>query len=340
MNKILLFLLLFCGSLRAQMQTDTITFSFEGKRMSGFVDMPTQKKASSLIVIVPGSGKTNMAENGYYGDLRTHFTAQGFACLIWDKAGCGKSEGVYDADQHVQNEASEVIAAITECKSRHIAGAEQVGLWGISRAGWICPLVITEYPIAFWISVSGTDGEENYGYLLEKNFLVEGRSKAQTKKLVNQWFKGIEIARTGGSFARNLQATEELRRDSFYIYLSGNSVPTESGYLDWQKRIQSGEIQFDDKTGLAIYVPDFDNMLGKINCPVLAIFGDKDCNVDWKKTLALYKRTIGKNPVASLRTKVLPDCDHGMYHCKTGGIREISPTPPYHPNTSLRCSHG
>jgi hypothetical protein len=54
----------------------------------------------------------------------------------------------------------------------------------------------------------------------------------------------------------------------------------------------------------------------------LAIFGEKDCNVDWKKTLALYKRTIGKNPDASLSTKVLPNCDHGVRKCKTGGIRE------------------
>ncbi len=320
------------------MQTDTLTFSFEGKRYSGLIDMPAQKKASALIVIAPGSGKTNMAKDGFYHDLRTRFARQGIACLLWDKAGCGKSEGVFDYNQTVQNEASEVIAAIMEVKSRNVPGSEKIGLWGISRAGWICPLVITQYPIAFWISVSGTDGEENYGYLLEKNFLIEGRSKAQTKKLVGEWFKGIEIARAGGTFEENLKATEDFRRDSFVIYLNGNSVPTEEGYLQWQKKIKTGEIIFDDKTGLAIYVPEFDKMLSKINCPVFAIFGEKDCNVDWKKTLALYKRTIGKNPGASLRTKVLPNCDHGMLQCKTGGIREDlsnAVSPPAYYDTML-----
>jgi hypothetical protein len=306
------------------MQTDTITFSFEGKRMSGFLDMPTQKKASALIVFVPGYGNTNAAKGDGFGNgfhrLRTHFAERGITCLFWDKAGCGKSEGVFDPNQPVGNEASEVIAAIAEVKSRHIPGAETVGLWGISRAGWICPLVITQYPIAVWISVSGTDGEENYGYLLEKNFVVEGRTKSQAKKLENEWLKGIEIARKGGTFEENLKATEDLRRDSFYIYLNGSSVPTKEGYIEWQAKLK--EITFDDKTGLQIYIPAFDKMLSKINCPVLAIFGDKDCNVDWKKTLALYKRTIGKNPAASLTTKVLPNCDHGMLQCKTGGIRE------------------
>jgi pimeloyl-ACP methyl ester carboxylesterase len=152
--------------------------------------------------------------------------------------------------------------------------------------------------------------------------LIEGRSKAQTKKLMNEWLKGIEVARKGGTFEENLSATEDLRRDSFFIYLNGNSVPTKEGYLAWQKKIQSGENIIDTITGLPVYVPEFDKLLSKVNCPVLAIFGDKDCNVDWKKTLALYKRTISNSPYASLSTKVLPNCDHGMLQCKTGGIRE------------------
>ncbi len=339
MHKVLLVvLLLSCERIQAQIKTDTFTFSFEGKRYSGLLDSPTQTKASALVILVPGSGRTNFVEsNGYY-KLRTRFAEQGIACLLWDKAGCGKSEGVFDYNQTVQNSASEVIAAITEVKSRHITGAEKIGLWGISRAGWICPLVITQYPIAFWISVSGPDGEENFQYLLEKNFAIEGRSKSQTRKLVNEWRKGIAIARHGGTFEENLKATEDLRRDSFDIYLTGGSKPTREGYLAWQKKIETGEITFDDKTGLQIYVPDFDKVLSKINCPVLAIFGDKDCNIDWKKTRALYKRTIGKNSAASLTTKVLPNCDHGMLQCKTGGIREDltnAVSPPEYYTTML-----
>jgi pimeloyl-ACP methyl ester carboxylesterase len=215
-----------------------------------------------------------------------------------------------------------VIAAITEAKLRNVPGSEKVGLWGISRAGWICPLVIEQYPIAFWISVSGTDDKESFGYLLEKNFLIEGRSKSQTKKLMNEWRRGIEIARMGGTFEENLKATENLRKDSFYIFINGNSVPTKEGYLKWQKKFQTGENNVDDKTGLVIYVPEFAKLLNKVNCPVLALFGEKDSQVDWQKTRALYKKTIGKNPNARLTIKVLPDCNHNILKCKTGGYRE------------------
>lgn len=318
----MLFLLISYVSGHAQMQTDTFAFSFEGKRYSGLIDTPKQKTARAMIILVPGSGQTNIVTGKGFYDIRSYFTEQGFACLVWDKAGCGKSEGVFNYNQTPQNSASEVIAAITEVKSRNITGSKNIGLWGISRAGWICPLVIEQYPIAFWISVSGTDDKESFGYLLEKNFLIEGRSKSQTKKLMNEWRRGIEIARTGGTFEENLKATENLRSDSFYSYMNGNSVPTKEGYLKWQKKFETGENIVDRKTGLVIYVPEFDKLLSKVNCPVLAICGEKDSQVDWQKSMALYKKTIGKNPSTSLTIKVLPDCNHNMLKCKTGSYRE------------------
>ena len=305
----------------AQMRTDTFRFSFDGRKYTGLIDIPTQTP-KSMIIIVPGSGKTNVVANNDFHGLRSRFAAQGITCLIWDKAGCGKSEGIFDYNQTVQNSASEVIAAITEAKAEHMPGSEQIGLWGISRAGWICPLVIEQTPISFWISVSGTDAEENFGYLLEKNFVIEGRSEAQAKMLVGEWLKGTEIARTGGSFEENLVATEDIRRDSFYMYLNNYKEPTKEGFEQWKKEIKTGKVIIDSVTDLVVYVPGFDTVLSKINCPVLALFGEKDMNVDWQKTMALYKRTIGKNPGSGLMIKVFPDCDHGMLQCKTGGIRE------------------
>ncbi len=326
MDKVLFIFLLAvntcCLSGYAKMQTDTFTFRFEGRRYSGEIDKPAENVAKAIIVIVPGYGKTNMVGGKDWKGLRNLFAEQGYACVVWDKAGCGKSEGVFDINQPVQNSASEVLAALAELKSRNIPGSEKIGLWGISRAGWICPLVIAQYPIAFWISVSGTDDKENFGYLLEKNFLIEGRTKAQTEMLMNEWRKGIEIARTGGTFEENLKATENLRKDSFYMYITNNYMPIKDGYLKWQEGIKSGKYTYEEKTELFIYVHGFDTILSKINCPVLAIFGEKDANVDWRKTKALYEKTIGKNPAGLLTIKTFPNGDHGLLECKTGGIRE------------------
>ena len=212
-----------------------------------------------------------------------------------------------------------MIAAIAEVKARKIKGSERIGLWGISRAGWICPLVNEQYPLAFWISVSGTDDKENFGYLLESNFRIEGRSQAQTQLLVSEWYAGNKISRNGGSFEEYQEATRHLRQDSFWIAVSGSPV-TKEGYERGHKTPDTN--RYDEATGLRIYVPEFAKLLDKVRCPVLAIFGEKDSQVDWRKTMALYKKTIGKNPAASLTIKTLPDCNHSMIQCTTGGYKE------------------
>jgi pimeloyl-ACP methyl ester carboxylesterase len=322
-------ILLFLGlstSLYGQqkMKTDTFTFVFEGKRLSGLIDLPVETEPTSMIVLVPGSGRTNIvARNGFY-ELRKNLSERGVICIIWDKAGCGKSEGIFNYNQPVQNSAEEIITAIEAAKLRHVPGSSKTGLWGISRAGWICPLVISQYPaIAFWISVSGTDDKDNYGYLLQKNFVIEGKSEAEAKNLMDEWRKGIEVARRGGNFEDNLKATENLRKEPFYIFMSGNSQPTLDGYLSWQKGFKTGENIIDKKSGLQIYVPGFEKVLNKIQCPVLAIFGEKDSQVDWHKTMALYNRTLGKNKESKLTIKTMPNGNHNMEECKTGGYREV-----------------
>ena len=45
-----------------------------------------------------------------------------------------------------------------------------------------------------------------------------------------------------------------------------------------------------------IYVPGFRELLRRLDVPVLALFGEQDRNVDWRKTRALYTETIGRNP--------------------------------------------
>jgi len=140
---------------------------------------------------------------------------------MWDKAGCGKSEGAFDINQPVQSSAKEVLAAIEELKNHNISGSNKIELWGISRAGWICPLVIQECPsIAFWISVSGTDDKENFGYLLESNFRIEGRSEAQTRLLLmSEWRNGNDLFRKGGSF-EEYQKIDTNTQAGFFLVIS------------------------------------------------------------------------------------------------------------------------
>jgi pimeloyl-ACP methyl ester carboxylesterase len=306
-----------------KMKTEKFAFKFEGKKLSGILDLPIDQKPTLIVIIVPGDGKTDIVEGKWFYDIRTIFVEHGIGCCVWDKAGCGKSEGQY-FQQTVQNSANEVICAMNELKKRNIQGSENIGLWGISRAGWICPLVIQEYPsVAFWIPVSGTDDKENFAYLMESNLRIAGKSEAQVKLLVGEWYQGSKIFRCGGSMEEYLKATQDLQTYSFCIENFGyDHKPTSEEYVKNQNRFINEHHLFDEKIGLMIYIPNFHETLNKIECPVLAIFGEKDTRVDWRKTIALYRETIGNNKNANLTIKTFQNCNHNIQKCKTGRLRE------------------
>ena len=135
-------LFLFSGYAKAG-ETIPFDFAYAGNQLRGLIDLPQDGEPSSLIIIVHGHGRTN-AQNGQWMDLRTKFPELGITTVLWDKAGCGESEGEYDHNQSVQSSAQEALAAIEELKRKNVPGVEKIGLWGISRAGWICPLIIKE----------------------------------------------------------------------------------------------------------------------------------------------------------------------------------------------------
>jgi len=307
-----------------QMKTDTFTFISEGKRLNGILDMPFGQEPISLVLIVQGYGKSDAVAGNWFYDLRSQFVQVGLACYIWDKPGCGKSEGEFNVNQTVQSSAKEVISAIEELKHRNVPGSNQIGLWGISRAGWICPLVIQVYPsIAFWISVSGTDDKENFAYLMESNLRIAGKSESEIKLLVGEWYRGNEIFRNGGSQEEYYKTTQHLQSDSFCIANFGyDNKPTPEDYVKNQNRFISEHHIFDEKTGLMIYVPNFRETLNTIKCPVLALFGEKDTRVDWRKTIALYKETIGKDSSSTLTIQTFRDGDHNITKSITGAVNE------------------
>jgi len=47
----------------------------------------------------------------------------------------------------------------------------------------------------------------------------------------------------------------------------------------------------------------------------MAIFGEKDTNVDWRKTVALYRETTGSAVGADLTIRTFPDGNHGIMQC-------------------------
>jgi len=321
MRTILVFLFGWLTIVSFYAQSNQTLFDFEYKKheLSGILNIPQGITPKGIILIVHGSGQTNALEDKWYLDVRERLVQSGYTTYMWDKMGCGNSEGTFDYNQTVQSSASEVIAAINKLKAKGVSGCETIGLWGISRAGWINPLVINQYEdISFWISVSGVDDKENFKYLLKQNLRINGHTESRVKLLVDEWQAGTRITHAGGSFEEYRNATSNIRKNKFMSRFMNGAV-TKRGYYNYQKSFIKEA--FDEESGLQVYIEDFQEILSNINCPVLALFGESDMNVDWKKTKTLYENTLAKN--SNLTVKSFPNCNHNMFRCKTGGFYEF-----------------
>ncbi len=307
------------------MSTEPLRFEANGLELSGILDVPAKEDAHALVIFVHGYGATNVVEQNWYYDLRSRFAAQGIASFVWDKPGCGDSEGNFDIDQPVASSANEVVAAAAFLRDRKAPGSDKIGLWGISRAGWIAPLALSrDEDLAFWISVSGVDDKESFGYLLESNWRIDGYDEGRIDHLLAEWRRGNEMVANGGEYADYLAATEDYRADEFVRYLSGtDEIPSETSFNAWRASVEALAPSFDPETGLMIYVDGFPQLLSKLDVPVLALFGEKDTSVDWRSTKTLYEETIGVNPNASLTVRTFPDANHNLHQSTTGGFREM-----------------
>ncbi|MDN3204543.1 alpha/beta hydrolase family protein [Algoriphagus sediminis] len=306
----------------SQQNEEIFDFEFEGSTLNGIINYPENAETKGLVMIVHGAGCPNSVGTNLHGDIRKTINQAGYTTYMYDKKGCGNSEGVFDYNQPVDNSAEEVIIAIKALQAAGIAGTKNIGLWGISRAGWINPIVISKYKdIAFWITVSGVDDKENFNYLFRENLRIEGYPTDSIELLVNELEKGVRLTHSGARFEEYLKATQNLRKNPFLNRFNGGFQITEAGYYEYQKEFMKKEL--DENTGLEIYIPNFEQILSDVHCPVLAIFGEMDMNVNWKKTEALYSRTIPSN---QLTIRSFPNCNHNIFQTKTGAFYEFEDT--------------
>ena len=100
--------------------------------------------------------------------------------------------------------------------------------------------------------------------------------------------------------------------------------PTRAEYEAQQQMCAGGSCpSVDDELCSYVFIEDFDTMLGSLDVDVLAIFAEKDLNIDWRKTLEFYEATIGQNDEASLAIEVFDDADHNLNISETGSILEM-----------------
>lgn len=155
----ILFIITLLSVLNLSAKTDLliqeVSFESHEVEISGTLVLPNSDFPVPAMIMIHGSG-TATRNIEYASDI----AAKGIAVLTYDKRGCGSSGGEYEGKFNVTNKnlkllADDAISGIQLLKSNKKIDQNMIGVWGISQAGWIAPIVATkESGVSYMVMLS------------------------------------------------------------------------------------------------------------------------------------------------------------------------------------------
>ncbi len=294
--------------------------------LAGTLTLPKENGNFPAVILISGSGPQNRDEEllGHkpFLVLADHLTKNGIAVLRFDDRGTAESTGDFKTATSLDF-ARDVEFAIKYLQTRKEINKNQIGLIGHSEGGIIAPMVAAESKdIKFIVLLAGT------GIGGDKLLLLQ-------QELIG---KASEISDA------DLQKAKEINEGAFDIVLKSDnteSLETELTYYikqalkDYPESEKPTGMSEDEYVGLQVkqltspwmiyfikYKPA--PTLEKVNCPVLAINGEKDLQVPAKVNLEAIGNALEKGGNKNVTTKELPGLNHLFQECETGSPDEYS----------------
>ena len=284
---------------------ENVEFANGNVRLAGTLISPMIGTKHPAIILVHGSG----AENREYMVPWARFLIRhGMAVLGYDKRGVGESTGDWNTASF-DDLAADVIAAFQYLKTRSDIEATQIGLLGISQAGWIMPLAATRAKeMAFLISISGAGvpAAETTIDQARNEMTMTGMPSQTVDQIIALLKLQYEFARTGKGWDEYAAARQTL------VAKMGAAPKTIPGTPDdpyWQF------IRL-------FYFYEPAPTLRQLRTPTLAIWGELDNNVLANKNKAAWEAALKAGGHPDYTLTILPKANHAQWEAKVGSNAE------------------
>jgi uncharacterized protein len=296
-----------------------------GVQLAGTLFLPPGEGPFPAVALVSGSGpqdrdETLMGHKPFLVIVDT-LARRGIASLRWDDRGTSKSTGDHMGST-VDDFAADTRAAVAFLRSLPGVDQSAIGIVGHSEGGLIAPKVaVADKSVAFLVLLA-PPGEPIRSLLLRQTRehlrlqgvdekLIDRAMAAQTEDLELV----VDPALTAGQLEEKLRALTETRRQQFTTEertrLGIDSAAIERG-IQISKTVWFRSLMRQDP---AVY-------LRNVKIPVLALFGEKDFQVDARVNSEAVRAALAAagNPDHEVRS--LPGLNHLFQHAGTGGIEE------------------
>ena len=279
-------------------QTQEVSFSNGDAVLKGTLVLPeNHTQDTPVLLMVTGSGLQNRDEEVFehkpFAVIADALARQGIATLRYDDRGFGESTGdlVNVTTEDLKNDALSGVELLRKQFKR-------VGILGHSEGGTIGLMLAAEGKVDFVVSLAG--GVVSF----EKTLLEQNRWTLQqagySQDVTDRYCTALE------------SLFDELKA-------GGNPEPTNHGLpAELEQNLQIAKAQSSTPYMRYFLGLDLTDRLGRITCPVLALNGTKDRQVNGEENLnALQNGLVGQKEI-----KAVEGLNHMFQHCNTGDPAE------------------
>ena len=281
--------------------TEEVTFTNGDAVLKGTLTLPENcDRKTPVLVMVTGSGLQNRDEELFghkpFAVIADAFARAGIATLRYDDRGFGESTGdvVLCTTEDLKNDA---LAGVKLLRDRF----ERVGVIGHSEGGTIALMLAGERQVDFAVSLAGmiVSGAETLLAQNRRAFESAGLPESEVEafaRLLSDTFTAIRT-RAPLPSADNYDITDALRKN-YAAALPSFRTPYMEFFL-----------------GL-----DLSASLSGITCPVMALNGTKDTQVQCDRNIAALEAGLPSNSRSVIRAE--DGLNHLFQHCVTGEVSE------------------
>jgi len=290
---------------------EIVSFSTPVSSLEGYLVRPVNLSSVPVIIFVHGDGPIDRTMFGAYLPIWERFTDAGYACLSWDKPGTGNSSSKTEGyvQQSIPERVQEIIAAYDYLASRNDIEMSNIGLWGISQAGWVMPRADLERSFSFMIFVScpTTTAEMQSAYLIRKNLLTLGHSSSLSEIISEAYYNSMVCLNSGRPY-------HEYQRFSA-VYDTVQFIRNLGWFMTEEEYTQE---QLSPKE---FYDPG--PLISQITCPLLVIYGDLDSQVDPLRGMQDFSEYLRDSSVPNYHLELIPNANHAIWQARDGSLTEL-----------------
>lgn len=297
-------------------EVEELTFQSGPFKVVGDLRLPAGSGPFPVVLFVHGDGPVDRTGMMTYLPIMERMLQAGFATFAWDKPGTGESTGDLSEPNLRHKRAQILIDAIELMKTHPEIDPTRIGVWGASQAGYVIPIALTQTEdIAFLICVScpGDSGHDQMVYQVTAFGLCEDMPKEKSAEM-DRLLKELDQNRSFETYAGYLDYRNSVADLAALVPVSLDNWPV-TPEDDWQ----ANPIEDED-----VWNPI--SAVRQVNIPVLAIFGDKDRNMDSLQAAFAYRDALGQTGNPKSQVEVFPNADHIILTSQTGCPDELQKT--------------